>query len=193
MIIIFRSNPRITKIPNIQIQLQPHTQKRKRKKKKKSRMINTQTKTWINTKQNDSKMPKLTVSNLVVILLQLLQWLVHCHGRKTMQAQNPRKRWWIWSRDLKSLINEVISHSLNNHVTLPWSHGFVVETENQSLTGFLYSHTTRALQNSQFNSSTVPHVSVLGKLCAIANTAIPNDQVELKNESNGKFNIGSWP
>ncbi|KAL6996367.1 hypothetical protein U1Q18_006496, partial [Sarracenia purpurea var. burkii] len=55
--------------------------------------------------------------------------------------------------DLQSLINKVISHSLNNHVTLSWSDGFVVDAEDQSLPGFLYSDAARALQSGECNNS----------------------------------------
>ena len=100
--------------------------------------------------KNDPKIPKLTVSNLVVISLQQLHCLIHGHRSKKTQAQNPQIREIInLSRDLKSLIDKVISHSLNNHVTLSRSQRFIIDAKDQSLAGFLYGNTTRALQCSK--------------------------------------------
>lgn len=48
-------------------------------------------------------------------------------------------------RSLHSLVDEVIAHSFDNHVALPWSQGLVVEADNKSLGRLLYGDTTRAL------------------------------------------------
>lgn len=79
---------------------------------------------------------------------------VRGHRRKMMQIQNQKSKQGNrgFRRDLEALINKVISHPLNNHVTLSWCHWFFIDAKNQSLPSSLYSDTSRPLQDESQNN-----------------------------------------
>ena len=91
---------------------------------------------------------KTTLCLTRLFFLQQLQHQCMAIERRRCKPKTKNKNKEIMHsrRDLEALINKVISHPLDNHVTLSWSQGFFIDAKNQSLASFLYSDTSRALQ-----------------------------------------------
>lgn len=78
------------------------------------------------------------------------------------------KRYKLQPRDLQALIDQVISHPLDNHVALPRRQRFLVNAKDQGLAGLFHGNATRTLQINGNNSTLDNSVVISFKSCSTA-------------------------